>query len=147
FKRNFGSYLSENQFGSYRYLAYAVEHYFINGGSRAYIMRVAPSDAKAAAGTAGPLTLTALNPGAWGNDLQASLTPSSKAKTQIYEAVGETKYRVKNGSGFNAGDVVAFEASGEKQYSRVVSSRDNVIELSSALEGDVVDNGLLPTKL
>ena len=147
FKRNFGSYLSENQFGSYRYLAYAVEHYFVNGGSRAYIMRVAPSDSVPAAGSAGALTLTARNSGAWGNDVQASLEPSSKAKTQIYEVVGDTKYRVKNGSGFNSGDIVAFDAAGQKQYSKVVSSRDNVIELEAALEGDVVDSGLLPTKV
>jgi len=147
FKRNFGSYLSENQFGSYRYLAYAVEHYFVNGGSRAYIMRVAPGDAAPATGSAGSLTLTARNPGAWGNAVQAVLEPSSKAKTQIFEVVGDTKYRVKNGAGFNAGDVVAFEAAGEKQYGKVVSSRDNVVELEAALEGDVVDNGLLPTKV
>nr|WP_238392289.1 phage tail sheath family protein [Paenibacillus antri] len=147
FKRNFGSYLSENQFGSYRYLAYAVEHYFVNGGSRAYIMRVAPNDAKPASGSAGTLTLTARNPGAWGNAVQAVLEPSSKAKTQIYEVVGDAKYRVKNGAGFNAGDVVAFEASGEKQYGKVISSRDNVIELEAALEGDVVDGGLLPAKV
>ena len=147
FKRNFGTYLSENQFGSYRYLAYAVEHYFVNGGSRAYIMRVAPADAAPASGSAGTLALTARNPGAWGNAVQATLEPSSKAKTQIFEVVGDTKYRVKNGAGFNAGDVVAFEAAGAKQYGKVVSSRDNVIELEAALDGDVVDGGLLPTKV
>ncbi|MCI3920987.1 phage tail sheath family protein [Paenibacillus sp. TRM 82003] len=146
FKRNYGSYLSENQFGSYRYLAYAVEHYFVNGGSRAYIMRVAPSDAAPAKSGEGALQLTARNPGAWGNAIQATLEPSSKAKTQIYEVVGDTKYRVKNNAGFNEGDVVLFEAAGEKQFGKVVSSRDNVIELETALEGDVVDAGLLATK-
>jgi len=147
FKRNYGSYLSENQFGSYRYLAYAVEHYFLNGGSRAYIVRVAPSDATAAEGGAGALQLTARNPGAWGNAISASLEPSSKAKTQIYETAGDAKYRVKNGSGFHPGDVVAFEADGEKQFGTVVSSRDNVIELAEPLKGDVVDAGLLPAKV
>ncbi len=147
FKRNFGSYLSENQFGSYRYLAYAVEHFFVNGGSRAYIMRVAPSDAKAASSAAGALSLTARNPGAWGNAIQASVEPSSKAKTQIYEVVGDAKYRVKSSAGFNEGDVVAFDANGAKQFATVVSARDNVIELSDALEGDVVDAGLLPAKV
>lgn len=146
FKRNYGSYLSENQFGSYRYLAYAVEHFFVNGGSRAYIMRVAPGDAAPAKSGEGALQLTARNPGAWGNAIQATLEPASKAKTQIYEVVGDTKYRVKNNGGFNEGDVVVFEAAGEKQYSKVVSSRDNVIELEAALEGDVVDTGLLATK-
>lgn len=32
FQRQYGGYLSENEFGEYRYLAYAVEHFFINGG-------------------------------------------------------------------------------------------------------------------
>ncbi len=41
FRRKYGSYLSENQFGEYRFLSYGVEAFFNNGGSRAYIMRVA----------------------------------------------------------------------------------------------------------
>ena len=44
FKRIYGGYLSANEYGDYHYLAYAVEQYFFNGGSRAYIMRVAPAD-------------------------------------------------------------------------------------------------------
>ena len=44
FRRIYGGYLSANEYSDYRYLAYAVEHYFVNGGSRAYIMRVAPVD-------------------------------------------------------------------------------------------------------
>lgn len=51
FKRKYGGYLSENEFGEYRFLAYAVEHFFINGGARCYISRVAPSDAKCASAT------------------------------------------------------------------------------------------------
>ena len=31
-----------------RFLPYAVEQFFANGGSRCYVMRVAPEDAKAA---------------------------------------------------------------------------------------------------
>ena len=49
FKRKYGGYLSENEFGEYRFLAYAVEHFFINGGARCFIVRVAPEDAKCAA--------------------------------------------------------------------------------------------------
>ena len=50
FKRKYGGYLSENEFGDYRFLAYAVEHFFVNGGSRAFISRVVPGDAKCASG-------------------------------------------------------------------------------------------------
>ena len=35
YKRAFGGYLSEAKFGEARFLPYAVEQFFINGGSRA----------------------------------------------------------------------------------------------------------------
>jgi len=109
FTRQFGGYLAENAFGSYRYLAYAVEHFFINGGSRCFVMRVAPSDAKSAtADVNGLLSITAKNPGAWGNQIRVVITPASKAKTQIFELVEPTKVRVKNNAGFAVGDVVVF---------------------------------------
>ncbi|WP_245856011.1 phage tail sheath subtilisin-like domain-containing protein [Paenibacillus rigui] len=155
FNRLYGGYLSENAFGEYRFLAYGVEHFFLNGGSRCYIMRVAPTDAKPAANQAegnvesSVLAIEAKNPGTWGNQIRLTVVPSSKAKTQIYEIVGDRQYRVKNNAGFNVGDVVAFEADGVKQYSKIVSSQDNIIELSEALEGeeDVIDNNLLPVKV
>lgn len=51
FKRTYGGYLSENEFGEYRFLAYAVEQFFLNGGARCFISRVAPSDAKCSKGS------------------------------------------------------------------------------------------------
>ncbi|SFM01934.1 hypothetical protein SAMN03159341_11438 [Paenibacillus sp. 1_12] len=159
FHRNFGSYLSENAFGDYRFLSYAVEHFFLNGGSRSYVMRVAPSDAKLATNQGGDnkeskvLNISSKNPGAWGNQIRLVVVPSSKAKTQIFDIIGEPgeskQYRVKNNAGFNVGDVVAFENAGDKQYNRVVSSLDNIIELESVLDGDadVIDVNLLPAKV
>lgn len=47
YRRKFGNYLPES-YGVYRFLPYAVDNFFINGGSRCYVMRVAPSDAAAA---------------------------------------------------------------------------------------------------
>jgi phage tail sheath protein FI len=155
FRRLFGSYLPENVFGEYRFLAYAVDQFFTNGGSRAFIMRVAPSDAKLATNVtednsaSAVLGINAKNPGAWGNQIRVVIVPASKAKTQIYEVIDEegSRYRVKNSGGFNPGDVVAFDSGGSKQYSKVVSALDNVIELSSSLDGDVVDSNLLPAKV
>ncbi|MDB5053998.1 MAG: hypothetical protein JWM44_2048 [Bacilli bacterium] len=149
FQRIFGSYLSENAFGEYRFLAYGVEQFFMNGGSRCYVMRVAPSDAKAAdnSAVANPLGITAKNPGAWGNQIRVVVLPSSKAKTQIYEVIAGNKYRVKNSAGFNVGDIVTFDDGATQEYSQVVSSLDNVIELTSALAGDPTDNNLLPLKV
>lgn len=154
FFRLFGSYLPENAFGDSRYLAYAVEQFFMNGGSRCYVMRVAPSNAKSAANftadteAAAVLKITAKNPGSWGNQIRVAITPSSKAKTQIYEDLGGGKYRVKNNAGFNPGDVVEFsDGESAAQTVRVVSSQDNVIALSAELSGEVTDDKLLPTKV
>lgn len=83
FKRNYGGYLPANEFGNYRFLAYAVEHFFINGGSRCFVMRVAPEDAACAegvlpAGDAPVLALKAKNPGLWGNSLKVIIYPQAK---------------------------------------------------------------------
>lgn len=40
YNRRFGSYLPEQKYGSMRYLPYAVEQFFNNGGSGCYVMRV-----------------------------------------------------------------------------------------------------------
>ena len=155
FKRNYGGYLSENEFGEYRFLAYAVEHFFINGGSRCFVSRVAPQDAKCAAGYAPSeegaiVNFAAKNPGMWGDDIRIVVTPSSKAKTQILEvvdAVDGKKYLVKNGAGFNPGDVVAYSDKEETAYNRVVKNQDNFITFEKDFEQDVVDKNLLPVKV
>ena len=53
FQRKFGGYLPETS-GVYRFLPYAVASFFTNGGSRCYVMRIAPSDAVAARNSAIP---------------------------------------------------------------------------------------------
>ncbi len=153
FLRIFGGYLSENAFEEYRYLAYAVEHFFINGGSRCYVMRVIPPDAKAATNFTEEtqdslvLRISARTPGMWGDKLRLLFTPSSKAKTPILEAIGEKEYRVKNSAGFNSGDFVVFDNGKSKSYTRVLKAQDNVIELEEALQGNVVDKQLVPSKV
>lgn len=162
FQRKFGGYLSQNEFGDYRYLAYAVEHFFINGGGRCYVMRVAPSDAKASRNFTDEtkdkavLCISAKNPGIWGDKVRVKLYPSSKAKTQVYKVIAdpassEVQYVVKNGAGFNPGDVVMYYdgEKGEHEYSTVKSSQDNILTLTAPLtagEG-AVDNALLPKRV
>ena len=48
FTKQFGGFLSEYTHGDYRYLANAVEQFFLNGGTRCYVSRVAPDDAVSA---------------------------------------------------------------------------------------------------
>jgi hypothetical protein len=109
-------------------------------------MRVAPEDAKVAAGGGEVLSVAAKNPGAWGNQIRLTFVPSSKAKTQIYEVLEGNRYRVKNASGFFPGDVVVFADGSSKQVNSVVTVQDGVIELASTLSGDVADTTLVPAK-
>ncbi len=156
FRRKYGGYLSENEFGEYRFLAYGVEHFFLNGGSRCFITRVAPADAVPAKGFAPKeeapvLTVTAKNPGMWGNSLRVRLMPASKNKTPVLEIIPAPegkKYRCKNASGFQPGDIVAYRDS-EKDtivYNRVTKSQDNIVEFSEEFSDEIVDTALLPVR-
>lgn len=155
FKRKYGNYLSENEFGAYRFLAYAVEHFFINGGARCFISRVAPSTAKCSEGFApnkedAVIKITAKNPGIWGNNIRVVISPSSKAKTQILEVITTPtgkKYMVKNSAGFEPGDLVVFTEKETIVYNKVIKSQDNVIEFIEEFTEDVVDKNLIPTKV
>lgn len=155
FKRNYGGYLSENEFGEYRFLAYAVENFFVNGGSRCFVSRVAPSDAKVSVGYApskdAPVVkFFAKNPGIWGDSITVTVTPASKAKTQILEAIksdDETKYLVKNGAGFNPGDVVVFTDKSATAYNKVLKNQDNIITFAQEFSEDVVDKNIVPVKM
>lgn len=155
FHRIYGGYLDENEFQEYRYLAYAVEQFFVNGGSRCFISRVAPSDAKCAVGFAPAeenalLKIEAKDPGVWGDNIRITLTPASKAKTQILEVIETNegkKYVTKNAAGFYAGDVIVLNDGKTTTYNSVVKSRDNIITFAEEFAVDVVDKGLIPTTI
>lgn len=155
FRRNYGGYLSENEFGEYRFLAYAVEHFFVNGGSRCFVSRVAPQDAKCAEGYApakegAAVRFAAKNPGVWGDDIRVVVTPSSKAKTQVMEildAAGGKKYLVKNGAGFQPGDIVMYTDKTDVIYNKVLKNQDNVITFAKEFNESIIDRNLLPTKV
>lgn len=155
FRRIYGGYLSSNEYGDYRFLSYAVEHYFLNGGSRCFISRVAPGDAVCASGAAPSaeepvIRLTAKNPGLWGNSIRVTIAPASKAKTQILEILDTMegkKYLVKNGAGFQPGDVIAYSDQDQIILNRVLKNQDNILTLETEFAEDVVDKNLLPTKV
>ena len=138
YKRAFGGYLSEAKFGAARFLPYAVEQFFINGGSRAYIMRVAAEGALAANATAGALKIQAANPGEWGNKIRVGIEASSKAKTQV-AAVNGAELTLKNAEGFSAGDVVELFDGKSKAYATIVSALDNVVTLDAPCTLNVAD--------
>ncbi len=153
FTRKFGTYLPENVYGANRYLAYAVEQFFANGGSRCYIMRVAPSDAKTATAAMSTVALSAKNPGKWGNNIKVTVATSSASKTQITEMVEDVatatkSYVAKNASSFAAGDVVALlEKEVAVAYNKIAKIQGDTIYFENEFEQDIVDKNLLPKKV
>lgn len=152
FTRKFGSYLSENVYGEYRYLAYAVEQFFANGGSRCYVMRTVPSDAATAAIKAGGISIAAKNPGSWGNDIKVAVVTSSKGKTNVVEAVEEGAnnklYTVANASFFVPGDIVAIKNNGKVvSYNKIDMVQGNTITLATPVKEDLVDKAPVPKKV
>ncbi len=245
FQRKFGSYLPES-YSNYRFLPYAVESFFMNGGSRCYVLRVLPSDALEAknmsincgvitqltedcnngdtvlkleslhgidttsslsleklradgsvesshsgltissynnssnsvtlsnpigsnypknstrvivstlAGGASAASKTldifAINKGDWGEDIIIRSMPSSQAKTQIIEVIGDaatsTRYKIKNKNGFYKGAIIVYDNGSNKQYRKITSIQDDIITLSSHLTGDagVIDTSAPPIK-
>lgn len=138
YKRMYGGYLSDAAYGGNRFLPYAVEQFFANGGARAYIMRAVPGDAKAGSVTAGVLKITAANPGAWAEDLRVTVSPASKAKTQVLSASG-ADLTVKNADGFNPGDVVELFDGKTAAYATVKNVLDKVVTLDAPCALDVAD--------
>ncbi len=153
FRRKFGGYLSENTHGQNRYLAYAVEQFFANGGARCYIMRVAPADAVLAGATRGSVAFTAKNVGKWGNNVRISAVSTSKAKTQVMDvledAVTSTKmYTFKNADAFSVGDVVAFVENGNVvAHNKISRIQDNTVCFEKEFDQNIVDANLVPSKL
>ena len=138
YKRIYGGYLSEATYGSARFLPYAVEQFFANGGSRAYIMRAIAGDAKAGSVTSGVLKITAASPGAWADNMRVTVEPSYKAKTQVF-AVNGADLTLKNADGFNAGDVVELFDGSKSAYATVKSVLDKVVTLDAPCTLDVAD--------
>lgn len=155
FKRIYGGYLSENEFGEYRFLAYAVDQFFLNGGSRCFVSRVAPKNAACSVGYAPSeekpvIRLTAKNPGMWGDNIRVVAAPASKAKTQILEILdtaGGKRYVVKNGAGFQPGDIICYTDQTSVIYNKVVKSQDNILTLEEDFDESVIDKDLLPSRV
>lgn len=147
FRRVFGNYLTEREFGEYRYLAYAVNQFFTNGGSRCYIKRVVPPDAFYSCSTEqAPVVFYAKEAGEWGNKITITITESSQYKTQILEQIQSNpcRYYVKNTQGFLAGDIVCVTKKEQKFYNRVIDVDDTTITMEQKFEEDVSDNAMIP---
>lgn len=144
FRRIFGGYLTEREFGQYRYLTYAVNQFFTNGGSRCYIKRVVPSDASySCSSEQSPVVFYAKEPGEWGNKITITITKNNNVKTQILEEM-ENKYRVKSTQGFLVGDIVCVTTNENVYYNRVIDVDDNIITMQKVFEKNVTDDNIVP---
>ena len=142
FRQQFGGFLSEFGYGEYRYLANSVEQFFDNGGTRCYVMRVAPADAKAAVAKKGILNVEATSPGTWGNKIQIMLSTNTKRKLQLIEKTA-TGYKAKSLEGFREGDLVVFE----KTYTKIKTIVDNEVTFEGELPKNAVDANIVPKSL
>ena len=143
FQKLFGGFLSEYTHGEYRYLANSVEQFFVNGGTRCYVARVAPEDAVSASKKMGILTVTAANEGKWGNRIQVSLSTVIKRKMQLLEKVSDTVFKAKAVDGFREGDIVEFNG----ELNRIAMIYDEQVTFEGKFKGDPVDVDVIPKKV
>ena len=76
----------ERQFGGLdlrTLLGYSVKQFYDNGGADVYVIRLAHTDAVAASGASGDLTVTASSPGAWANACRFRLTRRADDATRF----------------------------------------------------------------
>jgi hypothetical protein len=143
YQRQFGGYLSEYTHGKYRFLPYSVEQFFANGGTRCFISRVVPGNAKASSAKQGGLSFKAANEGKWGNRITVSFLSSNKRKMQLIAEESDRVFTAKSSSGFLEGDVVEFAG----EANRITTIFDNTITFEKAFSVSPVDDSLVPKLL
>ncbi|MCL2633097.1 MAG: phage tail sheath subtilisin-like domain-containing protein [Oscillospiraceae bacterium] len=140
YQRKFGGFLSEYTHGKYRFLPYCVEQFFANGGTRCFISRVIPSNAKSASSKQGNLSVRAANEGKWGNKITLSFVSSNKRKMQLISEEGDRVFIAKSVAGFAEGDVVEFAG----EFNRIAAILDNLITFEKAFSVSPVDDAIAP---
>lgn len=144
FVRKYADALSEYEYGEYRHLASSVEQFFMNGGTKCYIARVVPIDAKKASANAGILKVTAADEGVWGNRIQLQFQTVKRQKLQLVAKTDlPLTYTAKSAAGLNEGDIVTID--GENNVIAAIYGRD--ITFVNPFENEVVDSSLVPERV
>lgn len=138
YRRIYGGYLGAAKYGAGRFLPYAVEQFFINGGARCFVQRVAPADAVESSVVSGALKISAANPGEWGDSIRVTITPACKARSQVLAQKG-AELTLKNSDGFCVGDVVELYDGKTKKYSTVRNVQDRIVTLDAPCGIEVAD--------
>ena len=93
FRKYFGDYLGE-KFGEHRFLSYAVDQFFANGGSSCYVMRVASFEQISAfADIEDTLKVTAMSSGTWGNTIKVQIRKAYQTKTYVTHQATEDEVK------------------------------------------------------
>jgi hypothetical protein len=149
YQRRFGSY-----FGRTKYLPYAVEGFFANGGQRCYIGRIVKTNAAEASMTltgadgADALTLEAVGEGSWGNRIAVKATSGTDSgfklsvfywkttPTSLYDPEEDAKTTPRPAVSELFDNLSVDEASPD-YYDKRVNGISNLVEISA-------DSGALP---
>lgn len=145
YQRYFGGYLSENMYCETRYMPYAVEQFFNNGGSSCYVMRVnAPNLASAKTVANDFITFTALNKGSIGNNMTVTMSAMTLKNSKLAENTtpAQAKYELENADIFNIGDMVYVKngAKGDPSkgcFALIKEKEGNSITLSDDLGAEI----------
>jgi phage tail sheath protein FI len=163
FEREFGKLSKENE------LAYAVRQFFFNGGSEAWIVRVASGAVKASVTLQGlvnaqetdTLTITARSEGLWGNYLKLDVdygttNPDSTFNLTVYQYIpGETELTLSSTETFKN---LSMDSRSPRYAVNVINAESKLVEASRptvnltllkpgwSLSGELSTSTLLPLK-
>lgn len=143
--RYFGGYLQEDIYGETRYMPYAVEQFFLNGGSFCYVMRVKAPNLTAANSVVNDfITFTALNEGSIGNTITVTMSARALKNSKLAEGStpAQARYELENADIFNVGDMVYVKdgAQGETSkcsFALINEKAGNIITLSDDLGAEI----------
>lgn len=119
-------------------MGHTVTAFFANGGKRAFVVRVVPSDATTATATLSGWTLTAASKGIWGNDLRVDIAGSIgqfNAPTATYSYF-DVKVSLKNKYGqyetVETFDEVSFDAASDVYFPEVLNELSDYVQVSGS---------------
>lgn len=131
-------------------MSYAVQHYFLNGGTDALIVRVANSAISATLSlTAGSdtLTLAAANPGDWGNNLKVIVDHETKDKDDASPVLFNLIVREVDSAGTVVNEERFLNLSTDDTHPRYVESvleqTSNLVRVSGSVPATRPDASLL----
>jgi phage tail sheath protein FI len=141
FERTFGGLWVEST------LSYAVQHFFLNGGSDALVIRVAHADADRAtvnAAALGGLAIEASSPGTWGNNLRVRVDTDVRPNEPGEGANTLFNISVKDMSAANDGTGelevfrnVSVEAVNRRFVTKVLEQESRLIRVSTTIPSPV----------